>query len=77
MEALRTKYNLIVQRKKINNNVNEDETPALFVNFQQSPRKNSLKEYAGYVESMATKQMTAGIMRKKTRIQTTTTTTID
>ena len=77
MEALRTKYNLIVQRKKRDNNVNEDETPAFFANFQQSHRKGQFKGVSGYAESMATKQMTAGIMRKKTRIQTTTTTTID
>ena len=36
MEALRTKYNVIIQRKKTNNNMNEDKTPALFANNQQS-----------------------------------------
>ena len=43
MEALRPKYNLIVQRKKTNYNVNEDETPALFANFQQSHHKKQFK----------------------------------
>ena len=43
MEALRNKYNLIQQRKKTSNNMNEDETPALFANNQQSRGRKQFK----------------------------------
>ena len=43
MEALRTKFNLIQQRKKTSNNMNEDETPALFANNQQSRGRKQFK----------------------------------
>ena len=43
MEALRTKYNLICQRKRRGNNLNEDEAPALFVNNQPYRGKKQFK----------------------------------
>ena len=42
MEALRTKYNLICQRKN-KNNLNEDEAPALFANNQAYRSKKQFK----------------------------------
>ena len=44
MDALRTKYNLICQRKNKRINLNEDEAPALFVNNQAFRGK---KQYKG------------------------------